>query len=414
MSQRGGARSEGAFAPGAPERAGHAVTPPPHSPSGATPHAAAATSLPQGPSELSPARRRAFFAITLLIPVILLAAVEGALRLAHPDGGLPLFVPAAVEGGGYLVANPKVGERYFSGVGAAPAPPAEFFATPKPSNAFRLFVLGESTTAGFPSAQRHLLARARDALRDVLPHDSVEVINLGIAATNSVTLRDLAPEVADADPDAILIYAGHNEYYGVLGAAAARGGALAPLLVRATLQLQRLRIALALRSLLAPRATAATDSAPSFMEILARDREVPASSATYRRGERQFADNLSATIATFRRRGIPVFVGSLASNVRDRPPFASPNNRGADSAYRAGRVRSRQTTRRAHGERIPRHATPMSYASGHRPPSRRSCGRWPHRAARRTSRSRSDSTPRATACRANGSFSSMCTPRGPG
>lgn len=287
--------------------------------------------------ELTPARRRAFLAVTLLLPVLLLGAVEFALRLMRPDGGLPLFVPAAVAGGGYLVANPHVGDRYFSGVGAAPAPPAEFFASRKPANAFRLFVLGESTTAGFPYPHNGTFSRElRDALRDVLPQDSVEVINLGIAATNSVTMRDLASEVADQDPDAVLIYAGHNEYYGVLGASSARGGPLAPFLVRATLALQRLRIGLALRSLLAGRPSAATDSAPSFMEILARDREVPQNGATYRRGEAQFADNLAATIRTFRSRGIPVFIGSPVSNVRDRAPFASDNNRAADSAYAAG------------------------------------------------------------------------------
>lgn len=289
------------------------------------------------PRALTPARRRVFLATTLLFPFFLLAALEVALRVARPDGGLPLFVPAAVEGGGYLVANPRVGQRYFSGVGDAPAPPAEFFAAHKPANAFRLFVLGESTTAGFPYPHNGTFSRElQDALRDVLPNDSVEVINLGIAATNSVTLRDLASEVAEADPDAILIYAGHNEYYGVLGAASARGGPLASLFVRATLELQRLRIGLALRALLSRQARAAADSAPSFMEILARDREVPDGGPTFRRGEAQFRDNLAATIATFRRRGIPVFVGSPVSNVRDRPPFASPNNAAADSAFRTG------------------------------------------------------------------------------
>ncbi|MCC6772738.1 MAG: hypothetical protein IT360_16225 [Gemmatimonadaceae bacterium] len=286
---------------------------------------------------LTAARRRTYLLITLLLPLLLLAGVEGTLRLARPAGGLPLFIPAAVETDGYLVANPEVGRRWFAGVASAPAPPAEFFARQKPANGFRLFVLGESTTAGFPFPRNGTFSRElRDALRDVLPRDSVEVINLGIAATNSVTMRDLASEVADADPDAVLIYAGHNEYYGVLGAASARGGPLAPYLVRATLALQRLRLGLALRALLEREGGAATDSAPSFMEILARDREVPLSSTTFARGEAQFVDNLSALLATFRARGIPVFVGSPVSNVRDRPPFASPDNKAADSVFRDG------------------------------------------------------------------------------
>lgn len=287
-------------------------------------------------AELTPGRRRVFLAITLIFPLILLGLVEGALRLFGPDTSLPLFVPALVGDGRYLVANPEVGRRYFGATERAPAPPAEFFASRKPANGFRLFVLGESTTAGFPYPRNGTFSRLlRDALHDVLPGDSVEVINLGIAATNSVALRDLAGEVVAAGPDAVLVYAGHNEYYGVLGAASARGGALAPVLVRASLQLQRLRIGMAVRRLLAPRPGAASDSAPSFMEVLARDREVPLDGALFERGAAQYAGNLAALLATFRRAGILVFVASQASNVRDQSPFASPANGEAGGAWTA-------------------------------------------------------------------------------
>lgn len=285
---------------------------------------------------LTPARRRAFLAVTLLFPLVLLAAVEGALRLFGADTSLPLFVPAVVGNGRFLVANPQVGRRWFGGVEHAPAPPAEFFASRKPANAFRLFVMGESTTAGFPYPRNGTFSRLlRDALRDVLPDDSVEVVNLGIAATNSVALRDLADEVVAAEPDAVLVYAGHNEYYGVLGAASVRGGGLAPVLVRASLRVQRLRIGMAMRRLVGGVGDATADSAPSFMEVLARDREVPLDGATFERGAAQYADNLGAIVATFRRAGIPVFVASQASNVRDQPPFVSSANAGADTAFAA-------------------------------------------------------------------------------
>lgn len=285
-------------------------------------------------AELTPARRRVFLIITLLFPLILLGLVEGALRLLGPDTSLPLFVPARVGDGRYLVANPQVGRRYFGVTESAPAPPAEFFTSRKPAHGFRLFVMGESTTAGFPYPRNGTFSRLlRDALHDVLPGDSVEVINLGIAATNSVALRDLAGEVVAAGPDAVLVYAGHNEYYGVLGAASARGGALAPVLVRASLQLQRLRIGMAVRRLLEGSPGAASDSAPSFMEVLARDREVPLDGALFERGAAQYAGNLAALLSTFRRAGIPVFVASQASNVRDQSPFASPANGEAGSAW---------------------------------------------------------------------------------
>ena len=131
---------------------------------------------------------------------------------------------APVGGGRYLSANPAIGRRYFPGAAAAPAPPVELFAADKPANGVRLFVMGESTTAGFPYPHNGTFSRVlQDVLRDALPQDSVEVVNLGIAATNSYTVADLAREVAAQQPDAVLIYAGHNEYYGVLGAASTLG-----------------------------------------------------------------------------------------------------------------------------------------------------------------------------------------------
>jgi lysophospholipase L1-like esterase len=304
-----------------------------------SPDSAAREALPPA----IPAGRRALFlGITLALPLLLLLGVEVAIRLLRPSGGLPLFVTAPVGGGRYLSANPAVGRRYFSGTTSAPAPPREVFATEKPANGFRAFVLGESTTAGFPYPHNGTFSRVlQDALRDALTDDSVEVINLGIAATNSFTVADLAREVADQDPDVVIIYAGHNEYYGVLGAASTQGAAT-PALIRLSLWLQRARTYLAVRNLLTGRgANAAADSAPSFMEVLARDQYVALGDARYLRGVQQFGDNLSRTLRHFRDRGIPVLVASLASNLRDQPPFAAPPNDAPDGAraiYTAARA----------------------------------------------------------------------------
>jgi lysophospholipase L1-like esterase len=251
-------------------------------------------------------------------------------------------VTAPVGGGRYLSANPAIGRRYFAGASSAPAPPREVFAAEKPDNGFRAFVLGESTTAGFPYPHNGTFSRAlQDALRDALPDDSVEVINLGIAATTSWTVADLAREIVAQDPDVVLIYAGHNEYYGVLGAASTQGAAT-PALIRLSLWLQRSRTYLAMRNLLtARRAAAAADSAPSFMEVLARDQYVALGDDRFRRGVRTFGDNLIRAIGVFRARGIPVLVGSLASNLRDQPPFAAPPNDAVDGArqiYTAARA----------------------------------------------------------------------------
>ncbi|MFN2603933.1 MAG: GDSL-type esterase/lipase family protein [Gemmatimonadaceae bacterium] len=220
------------------------------------------------------------------------------------------------------------------------------FSEQKPERAFRIFVLGESTTAGFPYPRNVTFSRLlRDVLRDVLPGDSVEVINLGIAAINTFAMLDMAKEVANQHPDAILIYAGHNEYYGALGAASRVSFPGGTPIVRLYLHLLHLRSVLALRNAIAAvmrRSHPAKGDLEeaSLMEVLARDQQVPLKSPRYNEGVRQFESNLESIADVFKRKGIPVLIGSLASNLRDQPPFAADANsrRGAaDSAYEAAR-----------------------------------------------------------------------------
>ena len=299
-----------------------------------------------------PTRRRLalFYAAIVLTPLLILAAAEGVLRLVWRGGAVPLFVPATVEIGDDLVANRNVAHRWFMWEAQPPVPIAEPFARVKPANGLRIFALGESTTAGFPFPHNGAFPRLlADVLRDVLPSDSVEVVNLGIPATNSFSMLDMADEVIAQHPDAVLIYAGHNEYYGALGGASSESGiGGSPALVRLYLRLQRLRLVAAVRAALvstrrrfASSAGGAEGGGASFMETLARDQRIPLDGAVYRRGTEQFSENIALLVRKFRAAGVPVFIGGLTSNVRDRPPFVSPDNGvtgGADSTYAAART----------------------------------------------------------------------------
>jgi lysophospholipase L1-like esterase len=287
--------------------------------------------------------------VLLLLPFAALAALELVLRLTWPGGALPVFVPAVVDRGDLLVGNPRVSRRWFPGEASPPVPPSDPFAATKPVHALRIFVLGESTTAGFPYPHNGTFSRVlRDALRDVLPADSVEVVNVGIAATNSYALIDMLDEVLSQHPDAVMIYGGHNEYYGALGVSSTQAGLVrSPALLRLTLRLQRLRVVMGLQKLVmaasrALRGGAAptADTAPSFMETLVRDATIPLGSAAYRRGAAQFENNLTDLLRALRAANVPTFIGSLTSNLRDQPPFADATNTapgGADSAFALAR-----------------------------------------------------------------------------
>ena len=282
--------------------------------------------------------------------------MELILRLTWPAGTLPVFVPAVVDRGDLLVSNPRVSRRWFPGEQSPPVPPSDPFAATKPPHALRIFVLGESTTAGFPYPHNGTFSRVlRDALRDVLS-DSVEVVNLGIAATNSYAMVDVLDDVIAQHPDAVIVYGGHNEYYGALGVSSTQGGLVrSPAILRWTLRLQRVRLVMGLRQLVTAATRAfgggargAADAAPSFMETLVRDARIPLASAGYRRGAAQFEDNLSHLLGTLRAANIPTFIGSLTSNLRDQPPFADAANGlpgGADSVFvEARRTLAREDT----------------------------------------------------------------------
>lgn len=290
----------------------------------------------------SPRRQRLFLAFTLAVPVLFFATLESVLRVAWPDGALPAFDALNVNGSDLLVPSPRLGRRYFAGEEHPPTPANDAFARRKPARGFRIFILGESTAAGFPYPHNGTFSRVlRDALRDMMPRDSIEVVNLGLAATNSFTLVDLANDVIAQRPDLVIVYAGHNEYYGALGAGSSIRMGSSPTLSRLYLRAQRLRTVTLLRRAIdrvsrARRQVVTDSTAATFMESVAGDQRIELGGRAYLAGVAQFRENLTILLSRMRRSGVPVFIGSIASNVRDQRPFASPANGPARAAHDEG------------------------------------------------------------------------------
>jgi tetratricopeptide (TPR) repeat protein len=298
-----------------------------------------------GRQPLSPAKAAVFTAITVLLPFALVACLEIGLRIKNYGGDTSAFEVPAILHGLYKVPGGNVGKRYFPRDNAPPSPPGDPFLVTKPAHSMRLFVLGESSAAGFPYPANGTFARVlRDALTDVLPSDTVEVVNMGMAATNSFTIADLAQDVIDQKPDGILIYGGHNEYYGALGAGSTESLGSFPSFVRFYLKLQNLKTFLLLRntvssalaSIRGGRSTKEIESDASRMESVVGDQSIKFGDATYKRGVAQYESNLRYAIGKFRRAGIPVFIGSTPSNLRDIVPFgqnASPPDMSAAKEF---------------------------------------------------------------------------------
>jgi hypothetical protein len=152
-----------------------------------------------------------------MLPFLFLALVELILRWCDYGYDPHLFITYHGDAH-YLVFNPDAGKRYFSDQLLATTGNQEPFLRKKEDGTLRIFVLGESTTIGYPyfhngSAHRWLQYR----LMRTFPGKKLEVINVSLTAVNSYTVYGFAKEVVDYEPDAVLIYCGHNEYYGALG-----------------------------------------------------------------------------------------------------------------------------------------------------------------------------------------------------
>lgn len=276
-------------------------------------------------------KRNLLLAITLLVPLALFGGAELALRAAGIGRLEPLFVPAP-DAPGYLQPNPAAVQRFFPDPRQAPAVSIDttWFPEHKAEDTVRIFVLGESSAAGFPYGRwASPAALLQQRLQRMYPDRRIEVVNTAMAAVTSYVLLDFADEIIEHEPDAVVIYTGHNEYLGIGGVGSSLASARSPALARTIAGLRRLHLYRSIERLLA--SVGGGDELPrhdgTLMARVAAERSIPLDSPLYRRGLEQFRGNLERLLRKYREAGVEVFIGTLASNERDQPPFgtASPD-----------------------------------------------------------------------------------------
>lgn len=153
---------------------------------------------------------------SLLVFVLLLAALEGGLRLAglgdqDSSGASALkyqqvFLP--------LLSSAERPDRVSILRTTDPRLPYQTILGEKPENALRVFVFGGSATAGLGFSPNVTFARHLERmLRASNPERKVEVVNLGIVALASRQVRIMVEQVcASYAPDLVVIYSGNNEF----------------------------------------------------------------------------------------------------------------------------------------------------------------------------------------------------------
>lgn len=156
----------------------------------------------------------------LAVAAAVLALAEGALRVAGVAGREPLLVERTdALGRRWGLGNEAVGANWFRGPEweeqirhpRAIRVPAE-----KPAGTLRVFVIGESAAYGTPWPDNAAWPAMLGAALAAGGSRPVEVHNAGIRASSLDIQPALVEELREGwSPDLFVLYAGHNEVYGV-------------------------------------------------------------------------------------------------------------------------------------------------------------------------------------------------------
>lgn len=299
--------------------------------------------------KLSASKKRLFWLITIVSPFLFLLMFELLLQVFNYGGNLELFIEGPQGYENYLRCNPKVARRYFSNEASVPTPPLQLFRKEKAENGYRIFVMGGSSTAGFPYGNNVSFPTIlRNRLSKAFAEKEIEVINVAMSAVNSYTLSDLTDEVLEQSPDLILIYAGHNEFYGALGVGSVQSLGNWSELINFYLKLQSVKSFLLLKDFITWSkisissvfdSTQKLDPSSTLMARIVSEQEIRLNGDLYNSGIKQFQENLSKIIWKVKNKNVEIILSDLVSNLKDQKPFVSIDENGtsAKKQYEEGK-----------------------------------------------------------------------------
>ena len=247
-----------------------------------------------------------------IVPLILLELLVRAFGFGQ-DLSLIVAVP---QSPGWYHFNPRFDEPFY-GQAELSGPEKHPFQLPRPQGTRRILVVGGSTVVGFPypselSFSRHLQVEL-EAQTD--GRETIEVLNAGITAMNSSTEVAVVQEGLHAQPDVIVVYTGHNEFYGP-GGVASSAGWLSPPWYRRAAAWRRLRLYQIFRQL-----TKIRNPPVDLLATLPGDVHIGLNSETFRKGVARFEENLAAMAALAGQARIPIVFVSPVANQHDQPPI---------------------------------------------------------------------------------------------
>ncbi|NWG29047.1 MAG: hypothetical protein HXY48_11010 [Ignavibacteriaceae bacterium] len=277
---------------------------------------------------IKPAAPKWFYISLILLPILFFVLLETGLRIFNYGRDITVWIDISED---MQILNPEIGYRYFFATKNLPFPVESFIYKEKKKNSFRVFVVGASSAAGYPYLSSASFSKfIRKKLEVLYPDKIIEVANFSMSAINSYTIRDLMPELLQKKPDLILIYLGHNEYYGALGVASMESLGKSRFIVNTTLWLNKFKTVELIRNII--KSVSGILSAENkitggtLMAQMAQNKLIEYNSEVYWDGINQFEGNLRDILSMCKEAGVPVISSTVASNLKNQKPFVSVIN----------------------------------------------------------------------------------------
>ena len=277
----------------------------------------------------APNRVWLFRLATLVVGAALVVGVEGLLWLVPGLGPSPLVVTLVEDeatGESLHATSRFYAQRFFAqykGRLAAVGQMGEhFFVEPAPVNRYRVVFVGASTVQGFPHPRRLAAASFLQAmLVDAWPEREVEVVNLGITSIASFAVAQVVEDALVLPPDLVVVYTGHNEFYGLYGAGRYQ---------RLKYFLRQLHLTHLVDGLIGSIGT--RDEPTDLIKMAAARGEVPLHSSDRVTAEQNLRDNLQRVSRLCERAQVPLVLCTIVANDAGFAPVGSTEG---DEAWKA-------------------------------------------------------------------------------
>lgn len=152
-----------------------------------------------------------------------LAALEIMYSILN-SGDDNFFLLKEGANGKKVVFNYSLLNKYYNNVTTTPYNFCTSFDLKKSEKVYRVFLLGEAAISGWPySTNKSLQKKIEKIIGENHEGKNAEIITLSFAGFNSSQALDIVSEIFEYEPDLIIIYTGHNEFYGYNGCSTTYG-----------------------------------------------------------------------------------------------------------------------------------------------------------------------------------------------